>query len=224
MNIQRRIVIADDHPIFRKGLAEIVKEADPQSTVDQAHDGEEALQLVRRVMPHLVILDLEMPRKNGIDAAREILKEFPSTKVVILTMHNNRSAFDLAMEIGAMGYVLKENAESDVVHCLREVTADRHYVSPQLSEQMHKARTGETAFHRKLSLLTAAEKRVLRFIADYKTSKTISEELFLSERTVQNHRLNIARKLDLRGSHQLLRFAIEYKDLIELGIEDGTEA
>ena len=220
MSFQKRIVIADDHPIFRKGLAEIVREADPEAQIDQAHDGEEAIKMVNHSMPHLVILDLEMPRKNGMDAAREILDHHPSTKVVFLTMHNNRSAFDMAMEIGAMGYVLKENAESDVMNCLNEVWLDRHYVSPQLSEQMHKARKGESSFHRKLSLLSPAEKRILRHIADYKTSKSISEELFLSERTVQNHRLNIARKLDLRGSHQLLRFAIEYKDLIELGIEE----
>lgn len=219
----RRIVIADDHPIFRKGLAEIIKEKYPEVEIEEAHDGEEAIQLVKRCNPHLAILDIEMPRKNGMDTARIILDEFPSTRVVILTMHNKKSAFDLAMEIGAMGYVLKENAVADITQCLEQVMLDRNYVSPELSRQMLQNRSGESDFHQKLALLSPSEKRVLRWIAEYKTNKVIGEEMFLSERTVQNHRLNISKKLDLKGAHQVLRFAIEYKDLIELGIEKIPE-
>jgi DNA-binding NarL/FixJ family response regulator len=215
----RRIVVADDHPIFRKGLVHIVRDAFKDSAIEEAQDGLEAVKLTVQTNPHLVVLDIEMPRLNGLHAAERILNSQPSAKVVILTMHDNSFAFDRAMEIGAMGFVLKENAASDMVHCIEQVFLDKHYVSPQLRDKMSASRKEAKNFARQLEALSPAEKRVLRLIADFKTSRVIGEELFLSERTIQNHRLNIARKLQLNGSHQVLRFAIEYTDLIALGVE-----
>lgn len=210
MSITKRIVIADDHPIFLKGLAEVIQQEEGNSVVDVAHDGDEAIQLTRLLRPHLVVLDIEMPGINGLETARLIHQEFPEIKLIILTMHNNPAALDLAMANNVMGYVLKENAVTDVCECIREVWEDRHYVSPQMRDSLQ----GRNLDDKKLSDLTTTELTILRKIASNMTSRAIAEELFISEKTVSNHRQNIATKLGLHGSHMLLRYALENQRIL----------
>ena len=134
----KRIIIVDDHPIFLKGLAEVIQEDQKNCVVDLAHDGQEALQLVKIMRPHLVILDLEMPGMNGLELSRQLEANFPEIKKVMLTMHNNPTALDLAMESNVMGYVLKENAVTEIRSCIEAVFDDKTYISPQMRESLRK--------------------------------------------------------------------------------------
>lgn len=209
----KRIIIVDDHPIFLKGLAEVIQEDQKNCVVDLAHDGQEALQLVRILRPHLVILDLEMPGMNGLELSRVLEADYPEIKKVMLTMHNNPTALDLAMESNVMGYVLKENAVTEIRLCIEAVFADKTYISPQMRESLRKRSVKQDG---RISDLTPTELRVLGMIAQNMTSRTIADELYISEKTVSNHRQNIALKLGLKGVHMLLRYALENQGVLKI--------
>ncbi len=204
------ILIADDHPIFLKGLREVIESAGNFRVIYQAVNGREAVEGVRTKNPDVIILDIDMPELNGLQAAEEALLIKPELPIILLTMHKVKDAFMKALEIGIMGYVLKENAVVDIIHAIHSVTAGNAYISPEMStfllRQKHKAPTGASDL---ISLLTPSEHRIIHLVAGYKTSKEIADELGISEKTVSNHRMNITRKLSLSGKNSLLRFAIE---------------
>lgn len=208
--ISNRIIIVDDHPIFLRGLAEVIKRDRQNAVVDLAHSGEEAIRLAKLLRPHMMIFDIEMPGINGLEAARLVNEEFPEIKLVILSMHNSPAALDIAMQNNVHGYVLKENAVDDIRDCIKDVLDEKNYVSPQMRESLRE-RGGHQPM---LSTLTFAERNILNMIADNMTTRSIAEELFISEKTVSNHRHNIATKLGLKGQHMLLRFALEHQALL----------
>lgn len=215
----KRIIIVDDHPIFLKGLAEVIQEDQKNCVVDLAHDGQEALQLVKIMRPHLVILDLEMPGMNGLELSRQLEANFPEIKKVMLTMHNNPTALDLAMESNVMGYVLKENAVTEIRSCIEAVFEDKTYISPQMRESLRKRSVKQDG---RISDLTPTELRVLGMIAQNMTSRSIADELYISEKTVSNHRQNIALKLGLKGVHMLLRYALENQGVLKMVAKNDT--
>ncbi|WP_347159487.1 response regulator transcription factor [Pontibacter chitinilyticus] len=205
------IVIADDHPIFLRGLRDILGMEEDLHVVAQAPNGKEALVAVQVYRPHVAVLDIDMPHLNGLEAAEKILQLFPEQPVILLTMHKEKAPLMKALELGIMGYVLKENAVTDIMHAIRSVAAGNPYISPEMSafllrkpQPALKQRNQEAA-----QLLTPAEKQIVRLVAQYKSSKEIADELFISEKTVFNHRMNIAKKLNLTGKNSLLRFALE---------------
>ncbi|WP_341834355.1 response regulator transcription factor [Chitinophaga pollutisoli] len=204
------ILIADDHPIFLKGLREVIESGGNYRVIYQAANGREAVEGVRSKHPDVVILDIDMPQLNGLQAAEEILLTKPEMPIILLTMHKVKDAFMKALEIGILGYVLKENAVVDIIHAIQSVTEGNAYISPEMStyllRQKHKTATGAGDM---LATLTPSEFRIIHLVAAYKTSKEIAEELHISEKTVSNHRMNITRKLSLSGKNSLLRFAIE---------------
>lgn len=204
------ILIADDHPIFLKGLREVIESAGNYRVIYQAANGLDAVEGVRSKNPDVVILDIDMPGLNGLQAAAEALSLKPELPVILLTMHKVKDAFMKALETGVMGYVLKENAVVDIIHAIQSVITGNAYISPEMStfllRQKHKAPSGVGDM---MSLLTPSEFRIIHLVAAYKTSKEIAEELCISEKTVSNHRMNITRKLSLSGKNSLLRFAIE---------------
>ena len=207
------IVIADDHPIVRQGFIRVI-EMDPSfKIVAQAGDGEEAVALIREHQPHVAVLDVSMPGKTGLEIVKTLREEQPDMQFVILTMYKDREYFDEAMEQGVKGYVLKENAVNDLLECLKAVHQGRHYISPTLSGYLldNGGDSGRKKDKSQLDELTASEKRVLRLIGENQTSKEIADALFISYRTVQNHRFNICQKLGLKGHNKLLQFAIEHK-------------
>ncbi len=159
---------------------------------------------MRTKNPDVVILDIDMPGLNGLQAAEEALLLKPELPIVLLTMHKVKDAFMKALEIGVMGYVLKENAVVDIIHAIQSVSAGNAYISPEMStfllRQKHKAPTGAEEM---LATLTPSEFRIIHLVAAYKTSKEIAEELSISEKTVSNHRMNITRKLSLSGKNSL---------------------
>lgn len=218
MNRPITVLIADDHPIFRKGLRQIIEaEGEGLRIVSEASDGEIAVQRLEELRPDVAVLDVDMPKKNGLDVARETRARKIPTHLIFLTMHKEEDLFDEAMDAGIQGYVLKENAASDIVAAIRAAAQGEPYISPSISGFLVQRGDRIKALERKapgLETLTPTERKVLRLVGTNKTSKEIADELVMSYKTVENHRTNIARKLNLHGSHALLKFAIENKSLL----------
>ena len=207
------VLVADDHPIFRKGLRQIIETDAGLRVVAEADDGESALELIRATSPRVAVLDVDMPHKDGFAVAREVRAAGLEVALIFLTMHKNERFFNAALDLGVQGYVLKDSAAAEIVSGIKAVAAGQSYVTPLLTDYLlnrHRA-DAQTAQQTGLGSLTEAERRVLKMIAEYKSSKEIADELFISVRTVDRHRANIATKIDLKGSHALLHFALEHK-------------
>jgi DNA-binding NarL/FixJ family response regulator len=214
MNNQIKIIIADDHPIVRKGLRQVI-ESDAQLLVlAEANDGEEALTLIEQLQPDVALIDVDMPKMDGFQTAQELIKRNLPVKFIFLTIHSGEQYFHSAMDLGANGYLLKESAISEIINAIKTVAEGNFFVSSSLTSFLIKRRRdSQNLAEQKPSInqLTATEKRILRLIADYKSSKEIAEEIFVHPRTVDSHRNNISRKLDIHGHKALLKFAVENK-------------
>lgn len=209
-----RIVIADDHPIFTRGLRQVLT-ADPAlEVIAEARDGDAALACLQEDKPDVAILDVDMPKRDGFEVVRAMQSQKLSTAVVFLTMHKNEALFNAAMDLGICGYVLKDSALSEVVDSVKAAAAGHDYISPALSSfLLGRRRRTQTLIAQQPSLkdLTRAERCVLELVAQGKTSSEIAGELHVSIRTVEHHRANISSKLNLHGTHALLRFALAHK-------------
>lgn len=203
-----KLVIADDHHIFRKGILSIVSEDTGIEITGEASNGDDALRLITEINPDIAILDIDMPGLSGLDVARKVKAQKLATKIVILTIHKDKEYFDEALELDIKAYVLKESIANDLLDCIKKVGAGDYYISPSISGYLVKRDSSEVS-NSGLRLLTASELQILRLIAENKTSGQIAEELFRSIRTIENHRNNICSKLGLKGPHALLLFAIE---------------
>ncbi len=201
------ILIADDHPIFRQGL-KLVIELDPSlKVVAEAANGRDALAKIKTLQPHIALLDVDMPLGDGFEIARELRQKQPVVKIVFLTFYKDEMHLGRALELGADGYLVKDSAASEIVECIKTVFAGSSYVSPVLATYAFKPRGAEDPL---FSALTGTERRVLAKLAEFKTSKQIALELGVSVRTIENHRANICEKLDLQGTHALVRFALQH--------------
>lgn len=211
------ILLADDHPVFRRGLRMIIA-TDPQFNVlDEAADGAQALARIRELRPDVALLDINMPQQSGIEVARAMQHERLATRVVFLTMHRDEATFNTALDLGAAGYLLKESAIEEIVACLKAVAAGEKFVSPQLSTFLinRGGRVRAWQAHKPtLNDLTPTELRVIKLISEQKTTREIAELLCISPRTVERHRENMCTKLELHGSNALLKFALENKQMI----------
>jgi len=215
MKVLTTLILADDHPMFRLGLKTAIGMADEFTIVGEADDGRGALELLATHEPDMAILDWQMPGLNGLEVLREIGRRGWATRVIILTMHNEESLFREALDAGVCGFVLKDNAVTDIVECLRTVRQGELYLSPKVSLALLKrVRLAARLRQEKpgLESLTAMERKVLKLVSRKRTTKEIAEELGLSPHTIETHRRNISLKLDLRGSHSLLQFALQHKD------------
>ena len=211
MDDKIRIVIADDHPVLRRGLAQIIENDPMLKVVAEAGDGNAALAEIEALKPNIVVLDADMPNLDGLGTLREIHKRELPVEVVFLTIHDQEDLFHAAMDLGAKGYILKDSALTEIVKGVRAVAAGQHYWSEALTSHLLQRRTRAQALeqaHPTLNYLTPSERRILRMIADGKSSKEIAAELFIHYRTVENHRNNICEKLDLHGPNTLIRFAL----------------
>jgi DNA-binding NarL/FixJ family response regulator len=215
--IKLSIVIADDHPMFRVGLRDTIESEPGFKVVGEAGDGEQALEMISQMHPAIAILDVSMPKLDGLALARKLVAQDPSVGVILVTMYREQKLFTQALEAGVKGYVLKDSAVTDIISCIKAVAAGQNYASPELTTYLvNRVRQAESAgsFHSDLEALTTTELRILSLLAEYKTSKEIAQELFISPRTVDTHRNNICQKLNIHGSHALVKFALQHKDLL----------
>ena len=210
---KKRIVIADDHPIFRAGLSAVIDAEPSFSVIGEASDGEEALRLIENEKPDVALLDYNMPGLTGFAVLDELAKRRIEVIPVMLTMHNEEAMFAKAMELGVRGYVLKDSASVDIVNCLHAVLRGQIYTSAAVTTYLYK-RASATKELDGIGSLTPAERKILRMIAEYKSSREIADELCISVRTVDNHRTNISSKLGIRGSHALIKFAFQHQSEI----------
>jgi DNA-binding NarL/FixJ family response regulator len=209
-----RIVIADDHPIFRQGLRQVIETSPHLIVVAEAGDGVTALERIEACRPDVAVLDIDMPREDGFAVARRLRELRLPVTVIFLTMHKDELHFSAALDLGAKGYLVKDNAAADVVNCINAAAAGETYISPALSAHLLTRSQRAAALVQQqpgLRDLTAAEHRILLLLAEYQTSKEIAAGLCLSVRTVENHRANICTKLHLHGTHALVKFAIAHK-------------
>ncbi len=193
--------------MFRSGLRAAI-EGDPSfSVVAEASDGEEALHVIQRESPDVVVLDINMPKLSGFAVLTELKKRSIDVISIMLTMHDEEAMFAKAMELGVRGYVLKDSAGVDIVNCIHAVCRGQNYTSAAITSYLFKRASSKTA-PTGLESLTPAERNILKMIAEYKTSREIAEELSVSIKTVENHRTNISSKLGVNGSHGLIKFAL----------------
>lgn len=204
------IVLADDHHVVRQGLRAVLEAEPGFRVVGEAGDGLEAVRLVERLAPHVLVVDLMMPGLGGLEATRQVSQRMPGTRIVVLSMHASEAYVLAAIRHGAAGYVLKDSTAADLVEAVREVAAGRRYLSPPLSKRAIEA-YAEKAKGTPPDLygtLTTREREVLHLVAEGHTSAEIAARLGLSPRTVETHRGNLLRKLDLHSHADLVRFAL----------------
>src|SRR5262249_27226995 len=208
------VLIADDHPIVRKGLRQVI-ESDPQlKIVGEAGDGQSAFDRIEQLQPAVAVLDLDMPVKGGFDVVREMRRSRFATEVIVVTMHGGEDLVNEAMDLRVKGYVLKDTAVTDIIAGIKSVAAGRHFISPQLSAYLvnRNSRAAHLAtVNPSLADLTPTEKKILKLIGEGKSSKEIADLLFVNYRTAQDNRTNICTKLELHGSPALLKFAHQHK-------------
>jgi DNA-binding NarL/FixJ family response regulator len=212
-----QVLIVDDHPLFRNGLRQVIAGDARFELIGEAGDGEAALKFILEKKPAVAVLDINLPKLTGLEIARKLQGKKISTRLIILTMHKEEELINRALDSGVNGFVLKDNAVEDILEAIETVAAGGHYVSPSVSGFLIKRRNrAESLAAQKPGLddLTKAERRILKLIAEKKTSKEIGAELFISPRTVEAHRANISEKLDLHGAHSLLQFALENRSAL----------
>lgn len=205
------VVLADDHPVVRQGLRALLHSEPDIRVVGEAGDGLEATQLVERLKPNVLLLDLMMPGLNGLEVTRQVNQRAPQTRVVILSMYANEAYVLSALRNGAVGYVLKDAHTADLLRAVREVALGRRYLSPPLSERAIESYIQRDAAAQldRYEMLTLREREILSLSAEGYTILQIAERLFISPRTVETHRANLMRKLALHSQTDLVRFALQ---------------
>jgi DNA-binding NarL/FixJ family response regulator len=209
---QVSILIVDDHPLLRRGVRDAIAENPRFQIVGEASDGQEAMRLVTSLKPQIAVVDIDMPRLNGLEMLRALRQLAFPVKTIILTMFKEEDMFNAALDLGALAYVVKENAANDVLAALEKVTRGETFFSSILWEagQRRSDRVQQLLLSKpQIETLTPSERRILKLVGQDYTSKEIANCLNLSVRTVDNHRQNICHKLNLHGTHSLLKFAFD---------------
>jgi DNA-binding NarL/FixJ family response regulator len=214
MKREVKLLIVDDHPVFRRGLREVIEENPRFRVIGEASDGETALRMIAESRPTIAVVDIDMPRLNGLEMVRAMQKLHSPPITVFLTMYDDEEMFNAAMDLGVKAYVVKDSATDDILAALERVDHGETFISPSISD-MGKRRSNRVQdillSKPQIEDLTSAERRILKLIAEDHTSKEIADLLRISIKTVENHRLNICHKLNLHGSHSLLKFAFDLK-------------
>jgi len=214
-NNQIKIVIADDHPLLLRGLRYSLEYDEGYEIIGEAVNGEKAFETILKLTPDIAVLDYDMPLMNGLEVLRLIRKENLATKVIFLTMHQQKDVFLKAMSLKADGFLLKESIDSEIVKAIQVVHKGGKYFDPRMSGYLLEKTETEKAEPNEFMSLTKMEMKVLKMVAINKKTKEIADELFISERTVDRHRSNICKKLDISGSNALMHFVIENKELLK---------
>lgn len=213
-----RVVLAEDHQVVRQGLRALLEAEADLAVIGEADDGLQVVERVRDLAPDVLVLDWMLPGLQGLEVTRQILKEAPTTEILILSMHADESYVIQALRAGASGYVLKDAGASELVKAIHECVAGRRYLSETLpaaaiEEAVRRRQTGQLdPYHS----LTNREREILQMVAEGDTNQEIADRLSISRRTVETHRLNLMRKLDLQNQADVTRYAIK-RGLIDVG-------
>jgi len=217
-NKKINLLIADDHPIFRKGLKDILLESFQNTSIIECVNGIEAYENTKKHLPQVVILDINMPEMNGLEACKAIVRDRIDTKIIILTMYREKEMIRKAMLAGASGYLLKDNAVDEILDCINQVQNNEKYIGTALLPYYNKINEDDrkkTEVLESIKLLSQAELKTLKLVSQNKTSKEIAELLFLSEKTVENYRSRICAKIGLPPrNNSLVLWVNENKDLL----------
>ena len=204
------LLLADDHHVVRQGLRALLQAEPDFRVVGEASDGLEVVDLVERLRPTVLVVDLMMPGLNGLEVTRQVSKRSPQTRVLILSMHSNEAYVLEALRNGAAAYVLKDSSAADLVHAVREVAAGRRYLSAPLSDlaiETYRQKAKEATLDI-YETLTTREREVLHLAAEGRSGSDIASRLSISPRTVETHRANLMRKLGLHTQTDLVRYAL----------------
>lgn len=217
VNKKSRLLIVDDHTLLRAGLCSLLSQEPDIEIVGEAANGRDAIQLVGTLSPHLVIMDLNMPGMNGLEAIVDIKRRFPDTRVLVLTIHKTEEYIHESLRAGADGYVLKDATHDELRVAVRSILKGKSYLSPDISDKVingylgtNSNVNGSTSWDK----LTHREREVLKLVAEGHQNKDIAEFYSLSVKTVEKHRSNLMRKLDLHNTSKLTAYAIE-KGLVD---------
>ncbi len=205
------ILLADDHAISRKGIRKIIEEIDGMAICGEAKDGLELLELLKTTHPDLIIMDISMPNLRGLEATEEIKRLYPEIKILLLTMHKKKSFVEMGFKAGADGFLLKEDADSELYRAIESLKKGEKYVSPLLATIMFDL----TVTRPETETLTRREREILKLLAEGKKSPEIANILFISLHTVRAHRYNLMKKLNLRNVADLVRYAISQEFIPE---------
>lgn len=208
------IFIADDHPICLKGLRLVIETDSRLKLIGESTNGEEALSMIAKLKPDIAVLDLSMPGKRGDEIIQLLNKTEIKTGFIVLTMHDEEETLNSILDLGVKGYVLKDSAITEIVEAILTVKSGQNYITPRISSflvsRIHEAKKMSYT----IEDLTLSERKVLKLIAEYKTTKEIARELFISHRTVDRHRNNICHKLGITGVNSLLKFATQNQKVL----------
>jgi DNA-binding NarL/FixJ family response regulator len=213
-----KIFIADDHPIFRSGLRQLIETAPQMAVIGEAKDGAEAIERLLQMPADVALLDIDMPKADGFKVLTALREKGLTLQVVFLTMHKDEQFLNAALDLGVKGYLVKDSAAEEVIDCIQAVINGEEFISPQLTSLLLKRLRHAQENPARASLLgqlTPTERKVLKLIAQFKTSKEVAAELFMGVRTVEQHRLNISEKFNLKGRHALMKFVSEHLDQLK---------
>jgi two-component system response regulator NreC len=215
-----RLLIADDHKIFRQGIIKLLEEEPDLQVVGEAADGREVVKKAADLKPDVILMDIAMANLNGLEATKQIKKVLPESKIIMLTMHKNEEYVLQSFQAGASGYILKEGAVEELVSAIRSIHADKSFLSPTVSKTLvdaylRKMETGKT--ETPFDLLTDREREVLQLIAEGFTNREVAKQLYISVKTVEAHRAHIMQKLNIHDIAKLVKYAIQ-KGLVDLNV------
>jgi len=213
-----RIFIADDHPIFRSGLRQLIETAPQMTVIGEAKDGAEAIERLLVSPADVALLDIDMPKADGFEVLAALREKGLGLQFVFLTMHKDEQFLNAALDLGVKGFLVKDSAADEVLDCINAIINGQEFVSPQLTSLLLKRlrhAQENPAQPSLLDQLTPTERKVLKLIAQFKTNKEIAAELFMGVRTVEQHRLNISEKFNLKGRHALVKFVTENFDQLK---------
>ncbi|MBA4392805.1 MAG: DNA-binding response regulator [Desulfobacca sp.] len=214
MTDKKKILIVDDHPLFRAGLKSILITNPSFEIIEEAGSGNEALQIAKNFKPHLVILDISLPDKSGIEVARELKGLSSEIMILMVSMHSKIDYITEAFQAGALGYVVKDSASERLIEALETIFRGDYYLDSSLSGKVVERLIGlpikeAKIMDQKYTSLSSREEQILRLLAEGQPIKEIAEKLFISPKTVENHRANIMEKLDLHSTLDLIRYAVK---------------
>jgi DNA-binding NarL/FixJ family response regulator len=208
------VLLADDHPVVRRGLKATIEEDEGLRVIAEAADGGEALRQILELKPAVAIVDIDMPVLNGLGIARELATKEIDTRIIFMTFHANEELMRAAMDVGGKGYLLKGSETDEIAAAIRAVVAGRTYIGSTMAAVLLNQKS-DAAQPFDVSVLTPSEKKILRLIADGLSSKEIGDELSIHYRTVENHRTNMCRKLNIEGANALARFALQHRSALQ---------